>query len=449
MQNPMQIPAGAEKIINALENAGYKAYLVGGCVRDHLLGKSVSDTDITTSARPNEVESVLAKLNIKVAETGIQHGTVTAVLDKTPYEITTFRSDGEYKDSRHPQNVEFLADIEGDLKRRDFTVNAMAYNEQDGLIDLFGGRQDLQNKLIRAVGDADARFKEDALRIMRALRFSSTLGFAIEERTKKAVFDHMQLLNNISPERIFSELLKLLCGDNVLNVLAEYRQVIGVIIPRMKPCFDCAQHNPWHCYDVYGHIIHAVAAAPKDPVIRLTMLLHDIGKPLVKRTDEKGLDHFKTHAEVGAGIAAEVLASFKASNEISNKVTTLVKYHQAFENVYDIRIKRWLGKIGPEYTLSLFDVRMADLAAHNPKKEEVKYEALRLKALKQEAHQIIARGEPYRVTDLAVNGNDLIKLGYSGKEIGETLNKLLSLVIDGALQNTREELMRFIQNNRI
>ena len=179
------------------------------------------------------------------------------------------------------------------------------------------------------------------------------------------------------------------------------------------------------------------------------MLLHDIGKPLVKRTDEKGLDHFKTHAEVGAGIAVEVLASFKASNEISNKVTTLVKYHQAFENVYDIRIKRWLGKIGPEYTLSLFDVRMADLAAHNPKKEEVKLEALRLKALKQEAQRIIARGEPYRVTDLAVNGNDLIKLGYSGKEIGETLNKLLSLVIDGALQNTREELTRFIQNNRI
>lgn len=442
----MQISDNAKIILNALKSAGYSAYAVGGCVRDHFLGNINSDTDITTSALPQEVEKILAEKNIKVIETGLKHGTVTAVINKTPFEITTFRSDGEYKDSRHPQNVEFVSDLELDLKRRDFTVNAMAYNEEQGIVDLFGGMQDLKNKIIRAVGDPDKRFKEDALRIMRALRFSSVLGFKIEENTKKAIFNNMRLLKNISAERIFSELKKLLCGENVLNVLDEYRQVIGVIIPQLTPTFDCAQNTPWHMFTVYEHIIHSVEYAPEDPVIRLTMLLHDIGKPLVKTTDENGRDHFKTHAAAGAEIAAKVLKELKVPNEVFNKITTLIKYHQSVENVNDIKIIRWFNKIGAEYTLSLFDVRIADLKAHNIGKEEVGFEIKKLSSLKNEALELLKNDVPYRVTDLAVNGNDLISFGYSGKEIGDKLSEILELVISGKLENIKEKIIDFLKN---
>lgn len=443
----MQISSKAKIVINALADAGFSAYVVGGCVRDYFLGNQTSDTDITTSAKPCEVEKILADKNIKVVETGLKHGTVTAVIDKTPLEITTFRADGEYRDSRHPQSVEFVEDVEQDLKRRDFTVNAMAYNNERGLVDLFGGREDIENRIIRTVGEPDARFKEDALRIMRALRFSSVLGFEIEEKTKKSIFDNMYLLENISAERIFSELSKLLCGKNVLNVLDEFRQVIGVIIPQLIPSFNCAQNTPWHTYTVYEHIIHSVDFAPCDPVIRLTMLLHDIGKPSVKRTDENGRDHFKTHADAGAKIAAEVLSKLKVSNNIYNKVTTLIKYHQSVENVNDVKIKHWFNKIGEEYTLSLFDVRIADLKAHNLGKKEVLFEIERLMSLEEEAKMIIKRREPYKISELAVNGHDLISLGFSGREIGDKLSEILTLVMDGRLKNTKKDILDFLKNS--
>lgn len=442
----MQISTEAKIVIDALSKAGYQAFAVGGCVRDYFLGNPNSDTDITTSAKPFEVEKVLADKNIKVVETGLKHGTVTAVINRVPLEITTFRTDGEYKDSRHPQNVEFVSSIEQDLKRRDFTVNAMAYNDECGIIDLFGGREDIENKIIRTVGDPDVRFNEDALRIMRALRFSSVLGFDIEENTKKSVFNNMRLLKNISAERIFSELLKLLCGKNALGVLDEFRDVIGVIIPQLKPTFSCAQNTPWHTYTVYEHIIHSVDFAPKDPVIRLTMLLHDIGKPSVKRTDENGRDHFKTHADAGAQIASDVLKSLKVSNEIYDKVTTLIKYHQSVENVNDVKIKHWFNKIGENYTLALFDVRIADLKAHNLSKKEVLFEIERLMSLKEEAKMIIKRREPYKISDLAVNGLDLISLGYSGREIGNELSHILSLVVDGKLSNNKNDIINFLKN---
>lgn len=441
----MQISLKAKIVINALTQAGFSAYVVGGCVRDYFLGNQNSDTDITTSAKPFEVEKILSDKNIKVVETGLKHGTVTAVIDKTPLEITTFRADGEYKDSRRPQSVEFVSDIEQDLKRRDFTVNAMAYNDERGLVDLFGGREDIENKIIRTVGDPDVRFKEDALRIMRALRFSSVLSFEIDEKTKKSIFDNMYLLENISAERIFAELSKLLCGKNALNVLDEFRQVIGVIIPQLKPTFDCAQNTPWHTYTVYEHIIHSVDFAPHDPVIRLTMLLHDIGKPSVKRTDENGRDHFKTHADAGEEIAAEVLSRLKVSNDIYNKVTTLIKYHQSVENVNDVKIKHWFNKIGEEYTLSLFDVRIADLKAHNLGKKEVLFEIERLMSLKEEAKMIIKRREPYKISELAVNGYDLIPLGFSGREIGDKLSEILSLVMNGELNNSKTDILNFLK----
>lgn len=443
----MQISSKAKIVINALADAGFSAYVVGGCVRDYFLGNQTSDTDITTSAKPCEVEKILADKNIKVVETGLKHGTVTAVIDKTPLEITTFRADGEYRDSRHPQSVEFVEDVEQDLKRRDFTVNAMAYNDERGLVDLFGGRKDIENRIIRTVGEPDARFKEDALRIMRALRFSSVLGFEIEEKTKKSIFDNMYLLENISAERIFSELSKLLCGKNVLNVLDEFRQVIGVIIPQLIPSFNCAQNTPWHTYTVYEHIIHSVDFAPCDPVIRLTMLLHDIGKPSVKRTDENGRDHFKTHADAGEKIAAEVLSKLKVSNNIYNKVTTLIKYHQSVENVNDVKIKHWFNKIGEEYTLSLFDVRIADLKAHNLGKKEVLFEIERLMSLEEEAKTIIKCREPYKISELAVNGNDLLYAGLEGRKIGEMLSNILNLVMDGKLNNNKQSIMEYLNNS--
>ena len=438
----MKISEDAEKLINILSDNGCKAYAVGGCVRDYLLGKPEKDIDITTSAKPETVEEILKQNNIKVVETGLQHGTVTAVLNGEPYEITTFRKDGEYKDNRRPESVSFVDDVKEDLSRRDFTINAMAYNHKEGIVDLFGGKKDIDNQVIRAVGNADLRFKEDALRIMRALRFSATLCFDIEESTKKAIFDNMYLLDNIAKERIFTELKKLLEGDNALQVLDAYKEVIGVVIPELKPAFDCVQNNPWHIYNVYDHIIHAVDAAPKDEIIRLTMLLHDIGKPSVKTTDEKGIDHFKFHAPVGADIAKKVLKRFKVSNEVYDKVTTLIRYHQGVENVDDIRVKRWLAKIGADYTKALFKVRISDLYAHNP--DKIGYELKKLNELLIELDEIVAAGEAFKISDLAVNGNDLIALGYKGKEIGEKLNEILMLVVDDRLNNTKEDIVDYL-----
>ncbi len=438
----MKISEDAEKLINILSDNGCKAYAVGGCVRDYLLGKPEKDIDITTSAKPETVEEILKQNNIKVIETGLQHGTVTAVLNGENYEITTFRKDGEYKDNRRPESVSFVDDVKEDLSRRDFTINAMAYNHKEGIVDLFGGKKDIDNKVIRAVGNADLRFKEDALRIMRALRFSATLCFDIEESTKKAIFDNMYLLDNIAKERIFTELKKLLAGDNALQVLDAYKEVIGVVIPELKPAFDCVQNNPWHIYNVYDHIIHAVDAAPKDEIIRLTMLLHDIGKPSVKTTDEKGIDHFKFHAPVGADIAKKVLKRFKVSNEVYDKVTTLIRYHQGVENVDDIRVKRWLAKIGADYTKALFKVRISDLYAHNPGK--IGYELKKLNELLIELDEIVAAGEAFKISDLAVNGNDLIALGYKGKEIGEKLNEILMLVVDDRLNNMKEDIVDYL-----
>jgi len=438
----MKISEDAEKLINILSDNGCKAYAVGGCVRDYLLGKPEKDIDITTSAKPETVEEILKQNNIKVIETGLQHGTVTAVLNGENYEITTFRKDGEYKDNRRPESVSFVEDVKEYLSRRDFTINAMAYNHKEGIVDLFGGKKDIDNKVIRAVGNADLRFKEDALRIMRALRFSATLCFDIEESTKKAIFDNMYLLDNIAKERIFTELKKLLAGDNALQVLDAYKEVIGVVIPELKPAFDCVQNNPWHIYNVYDHIIHAVDAAPKDEIIRLTMLLHDIGKPSVKTTDEKGIDHFKFHAPVGADIAKKVLKRFKVSNEVYDKVITLIRYHQGVENVDDIRVKRWLAKIGSDYTKALFKVRISDLYAHNP--DKIGYELKKLNELLIELDEIVAAGEAFKISDLAVNGNDLIALGYKGKEIGEKLNEILMLVVDDRLNNMKEDIVDYL-----
>lgn len=439
----MLIPENGKIILDILNNNGFEAYAVGGFVRDNLMNRPCGDFDVTASALPEETEQLLKKHNIKYIETGLKHGTITAVIDKEPIEITTFRADGEYKDNRRPETVSFVSNIKEDLSRRDFTVNAMAYNDDKGIVDLFGGQKDIENKIIRCVGDADKRFKEDALRIMRALRFSAVLGFEIEEKTKKAVFENKQLLLNVAPERIFTELCKMLSSDNIYNVLNDFKEVFAVIIPELEPSFECVQNNPWHIYNVYQHIIHSVENAPKDSELRLTMLFHDIGKPEVKTTDSRGIDHFKTHAAVSADIAEKILKRFHASNRITDKVTQLIYYHQSVENVDDIRVKRWLGKIGEDQTRNLFKVRMADLKAHNP--EKIDYEVTKLTQLQQELEDIVSAGETFSLKDLAVHGNDLIALGYKGREIGEKLSEILNLVIDEKLNNTKEDIIAYIK----
>lgn len=435
----------SKKIITILLENGFSAYFVGGCVRDALMGRASGDIDITSSAKPDELEHLLNQHNIKYIETGIKHGTVTAVIDETPYEITTFRTEGVYNDNRHPDNVEFVEDICLDLSRRDFTVNAIAYNENDGIVDPFNGFEDIKNKTIRAVGDPNKRFREDALRIMRALRFASVLNFEIEENTKSAIFKNKNLLKNIASERIFTELKKLLLGDNVENVLLEYRDVIAVVIPELRETFDFPQNTKWHLYDVYTHIVKSVAVSPEKDYIRFTLLLHDIGKPECRTTDKAGQDHFKGHPTVGAEKSTQILKRLKVSRDFYNKVVKLVRIHD-FHILYDkVNIKYWLKELGCAMTFDFIDVKIADLATHNlafaGKELELLYS---IKALTQ---QILDNKEPYKISNLKISGNDLVGLGYNGSQISKELDALLNLVIENPASNEYSILLNKAKND--
>ncbi|MCM1284575.1 MAG: CCA tRNA nucleotidyltransferase [Acetobacter sp.] len=443
----MNISDNAFMLIELIEKSGFEAYAVGGCVRDNIMNKICQDVDLTTSAKPYETEDILKKNGIKFIETGLKHGTVTAIVNGEPFEITTYRTDGDYNDNRHPENVEFVTDIRKDLSRRDFTINAMAYNKCKGIVDLFNGQQDIDKKLIRCVGDADTRFKEDALRIMRAVRFSSVLSFNIEEKTEKAIFDNKELLKNVSAERIFTELSKLLLGDNVFDVLMRYKEVLAVIIPELSPMFDCCQNNPWHIYDVWAHTCKAVASCPNDLKLRLTMLLHDIGKPVKKTTDEDGVDHFKGHQQVSAELSADILKRLKVSNDIYNFVITLIPIHDVKINPERKCVKRWLGRIGEDYFKALLEIKKADKLAQNA--EKTKEEIKMLDLISEEIRSVIAENEAFSIKDLSVNGFDLINLGINGKEIGETLNFLLEKVISDELPNDKEILLRYLKSNCI
>lgn len=441
----MIVTSGAKKIISVLENAGYEAFAVGGCVRDFIMQRHCDDIDIATSAKPFESEKVFKDNDIKFIETGLKHGTITAIIDGSTYEVTTYRSDGDYKDSRHPENVEFVTDISQDLSRRDFTINAIAYNDNAGFVDLFGGKNDINNKIIRAVGDPDTRFKEDALRIMRAIRFSSVLSFDIEIETKKAVFKNKELLKNISAERIFAELSKLLMGDNVFDVLMNYRDIIAVIIPELEPVFDVEQNVKWHIYDVWEHTCKAVEQSPKDLSLRLTMLFHDIGKAFAKTTDENGVDHFKGHAKISGVYAKTALNRFKVSNEIYNRVMFLVPNHDEHLSTECKKIKRLLSKIGESNFRDLIDVRRADILGKNL--SLIGEELENLDVTLNELDRIISDGEAFTIKELTVNGNDMMLLGLKGSEIGDALSILLEKVIDEELPNERKALLSFFKDN--
>lgn len=439
----MTISDGAQRIISSLEKAGYEAFAVGGCVRDYIMNNPCDDVDITTSAKPEETEKVLQAEHIRFIETGLKHGTITALPDGESFEITTYRTDGDYKDSRHPENVEFVTDIKEDLSRRDFTINAIAYNRSRGFVDLFGGREDIENKRIRAVGDADKRFKEDALRIMRAIRFASVLSFDIEPETKKAIFNNKELLKNVSAERIFTELSKLLMGDNVFQVLVEYRDVIAVIIPELEPIFNISQNTKWHVYNVWEHTCKAVEQSPEDLALRITMLLHDIGKAYSKTTDENGTDHFKGHQKISGEYAKTALERLKVPNEIYNRVMFLVPIHDMHIGTDRKKIKKWLSKVGEERLRDLIEVKRADKLAQNPQMTE--QELRNLDITQSELNKIIEEGEPFTVKELNINGNDVKTLGFKGKQIGDILNALLEKIISDELVNEKEILLSYVK----
>ena len=443
----MQIPVYVKDVMDKLLSGGFDCYIVGGCVRDTLMGNAPKDYDVCTNALPeNCMEIFRGDERFSTVPTGIKHGTVTVVSEKKPVEVTTFRSDGEYKDHRRPEKVAFGCSLEEDLKRRDFTINAMCYNEKSGFVDLYGGRADIKNKIIRCVGNPRKRFDEDALRILRGLRFASVLGFEIEEETAKAMEEYSHLLKEISAERIFAELKKLLVGKNAGKILLEYREIFSVFIPELAKTFDFPQRCPHHCYDVYTHICKSVDNVPPKDYLRLTMLFHDIEKPKMAKTDEKGVMHFKMHPQESAVTAFNILKRLKCDNKTLEKVTALIACHDnRYENSRNSTLKRFIGKYGDAFFEDYMHVRKADTLAQSDYKREEKLAALDM--LRERGEKIIAQNECLNLKSLAVTGNDLIAEGYSGKKIGQGLKAGLDAVIEGKIPNEKKSVIEYIKEH--
>ena len=433
----LEIPSKVEFIIKKLEEHGYEAYAVGGCVRDSILGRKPNDWDITTSALPLQVKELFHR----TIDTGLQHGTVTVMLEKEGFEVTTYRVDGEYEDGRHPKEVTFTASLEEDLKRRDFTINAMAYHPSRGIVDLFGGVQDLENHIIRCVGNPIERFTEDALRILRAVRFSAQLGFEIEEETTKALQILAENLRFVSAERIQVEMIKLLVSPHPDYLRKAYDAgITKVFFPEWDICMETEQNTPHHGRCVGEHTLLTLQNIRADKVLRLTMLLHDIGKPVMKTTDENGRDHFKGHPEAGAKMAVEIMRRWKLDNDTIHKVSHLVKWH-GYRPPAEIKaVRRAMNKIGKDFFEWYLEVQMADTLSKSTYKFDEKME--RLRGVTQCYHEILEKEQCVCLKDLAVTGKDLIAAGMQpGKEIGETLERLLEEVLENPEMNKKEILL--------
>ncbi|MEE1395047.1 MAG: HD domain-containing protein [Acutalibacteraceae bacterium] len=433
----MDMPKNVDTAINLLQSAGFEAYAVGGCVRDSLLGKTPNDWDITTSAKPEDMKSVFADFHC--IDTGIKHGTVTVVIDGEPLEITTFRLDGEYEDNRHPKSVTFTSNLGADLGRRDFTVNAMAYSKKTGTVDLFGGQNDLKNGIIRCVGDPDRRFNEDALRILRALRFASALDFEIEEKTAQSLLKNRALLGNISEERIAKELLKLVCGKGAKRILTDFAPVLFEILPELQPMYKNSHDNPHHCYDIYEHTLIAVESIDPEPTLRFAMLLHDCGKPAVKKFDENGVAHFYGHQRISAEISAQILARLKVSNKFRDEILFLVSNHDRWELYENTeKMPRYLSKFGLDGVLNLLKVMRADVLAQSP---EYRYRLDQIADAEETAKNLAAQKPCLSLSELQINGRTLMDIGIpQGRKLGAVLAQLLDEVIDGVTKNTQEAL---------
>lgn len=438
------LPEQVEVILNTLNQAGFEAYAVGGCVRDAIIGREPDDWDITTDASPKQVK----KLFRRTVDTGIQHGTVTVMLGKTGYEVTTYRIDGEYEDNRHPKEVTFTKSLEEDLKRRDFTVNAMAYHPKEGLVDLFDGIGDMERKRIQCVGAPEERFSEDALRIMRCVRFSAQFGYTIEEETKQAAKKLAGNLKDISAERIYTELIKLLVSPNPDYLRTAYELgITKIILPEFDVCMETPQNNPHHCYSVGEHTLQSMKVIRADKVLRLTMLLHDIGKPLTKTTDESGKDHFKMHPAESARLAYQILRRLKSDNDTLHKVCRLVEYHDwAIDLKADVKIsavRHLIAKVGEDAFPEMFEVNRADMLAQSDYiRDEKIQKQKRLEALYREIRE---NRQCLSLKDLAVNGRDLLEKGLKpGRELGEILQKMLEDVLENPAHNEKEYLLHHL-----
>ena len=466
----IRIPAPAARIIRTLEDAGYEAYVVGGCVRDSLLGREPQDWDITTSARPDQVKALFPK----TIDTGIKHGTVTVRSNGRDYEVTTFRVDGDYADHRHPDAVTFTGRLSDDLERRDFTINAMAYNERDGIVDLFGGTEDLENGVIRAVGDPRKRFEEDALRMMRAVRFSAQLDFIVEEETRAGIKELAPTLAAVSAERIREELEKLLLSDHPEKLMELWElKLTAVFLPEFDAMMETEQHNPHHRYDVGRHTIAALKKAVeishrrgglKDPdaagdetkgdgptdqseraewdrILRLTLLLHDSAKPLTKTTDAEGIDHFKGHPRRGAELAGKVLRRLKEDNRTIARVKNLITWHDQRPESDPVTVRQTAASVGREDFPLLLDVMEADVSGQSAYLQQEKFRTLQ--EIRAEWKRINEAGEAIALDELAVTGSDLIAAGMKpGPAIGEKLHEMLCEVLREPAHNEKEWLIR-------
>lgn len=435
------IPNGALEILTRLEENGYEAYVVGGCVRDSLMGKIPDDWDITTSALPNEVIEVFK--GEQVILTGLKHGTVTVRLNGKNYEVTTFRSEGEYFDSRHPSSVDFVRDIKEDLKRRDFTVNAMAYSPKRGLIDLYDGFLDLERGVIRTVGNAEERFEEDALRILRGVRFVSSTGFDLDKNTLNAMIKKAELLKKISVERVFAELDKMLVASHVEKALTFAPEVIFEVVPELKACFNFNQRSKWHLYDVYTHIIKSVQGVKAKRELRWCMLLHDIAKPQKFFLDDNGEGHFYGHADLSEEIAIKILKRLKAPTSFIERVCFLVKNHDRPFPQNDLKLKLRLAEIGEENARDLIDVKYADNFAQGTLRAQE--ERKNIEELEKRINGVFLSEKCMSIKDLAVDGNDVLLYGFKGKEVGEILHGLFIDVLTCNIKNERASLLKSIE----
>lgn len=443
----IHIPTGARKIIARLEQHGYEAYIVGGCVRDSLMGKSPSDWDICTSARAEEMMALFE--DKRVIPTGIQHGTLTILAEDGAYEVTTFRIDGEYLDHRHPKSVAFTRELAEDLSRRDFTINAMAWHPERGLIDLFGGVEDLRDRLVRAVGDPVQRFNEDGLRMLRMVRFATVLDFDYDPATYDAVRKQGHLLQYISKERIQVELNKILLAAHPARGLEDL-YTLGMypyIIPMMCHTVGFAQRGGHHFLDVFEHSLLAVGVIAPELVLRLTMLLHDIGKPFVWDSSESlSYDRFDDHAAVSAKLAGKILRDLKYDNVTRKDVVELIAHHNDILLPDPVNVRRALARLGEVQTRRLVQVKVADLIAHDLAGEREKILAL-FAEISDVIDEVVARGDCTSVKALAIGGQDMMALGLSGRAIGQMLNAALELVLEKPEMNTRETLLNWVRGN--
>ncbi|RKM58814.1 CCA tRNA nucleotidyltransferase [Butyrivibrio sp. CB08] len=433
----IEMPKNAKMILNTLHEAGYEAYIVGGCVRDAILGKEPSDWDITTNALPMQVKQLFRR----TIDTGIEHGTVTIMAGKEGYEVTTYRIDGKYEDSRHPSEVTFTRDLVEDMRRRDFTINAMAYNDKEGLVDKFGGIEDLGSHTIRCVGDPKERFSEDALRIMRAVRFAAQLDYDIEEKTVEAIKELAPTLTKISAERIQTELIKLLVSDHPEKLKLAYELgITAVVLPEFDRCMETQQQNIHHMYNVGDHTIVAMQNVRNDKLLRLTMLMHDFGKPATMKIDEEGVAHFKGHEELGRDMAKEIMKRLKFDRDTMDRVCNLIRYHDYRYPAEAPVIRRTINRVGEQDFPLLFEIRYADTMAQS---DYMRKEKLALiEETKAVYQQILDSKDCVSLKSLAVNGKDLISMGVKpSKQMGDILNAMLMDVLEDPSRNTKDYLL--------